>query len=400
MTMNTWYERLTKWRRHLHRYPELSFQEVQTTAYIIEQLAGLPGVKVEYGVDVLGIDTGVLATIGTGQKPVVGLRADIDALPITEETNAEYQSLHSSVMHACGHDGHTAMLIGAIHQLSEMYEAGQLHGTVKCLFQPAEETEDSYGKTGAQYVLQSNALDDVESLVALHLDPEIPLGEVKLKAGTVMANVDTFSITISGTGGHGAYPEQTIDPIWLSSIVLPALYSLPARKISPLEPAVLSVCEIKGGASTNVIPSAVTIRGTMRTYSQETRESLSNELALVLNTVKGLGGSYELKLHHGEPALYNDPVIVSLFEEAIRTVEPNVIIHSDSYGMGGEDFSHITKKIPGAMMFLGAKDMTRPNTSLHQPRFTIDEKALVLGMEALICATEKMLLKGGNVNDT
>ncbi len=145
--------------KDIHRYPELSFQEVRTTAYIIDQLKGLPGVKVEFGIDVLGLETGVLATVGTGQRPIVGLRADIDALPITEEALIDFQSCHKGVMHACGHDGHTAMLIGAIHQLSEVYDAGQLHGTVKCLFQPAEETEDTHGKTGAQYVLDAGALE-------------------------------------------------------------------------------------------------------------------------------------------------------------------------------------------------------------------------------------------------
>ncbi|KHF37962.1 M20 metallopeptidase family protein [Halalkalibacter okhensis] len=395
MAKDKWEKRLIKWRRHLHRYPELSFEEKQTTAYIIEQIKGLPGVSIQWGRDQIGLDTGVIVTIGGGESPIIGLRADIDALPIREETKATYQSCHTGVMHACGHDGHTAMLLGAVHFLSSLFEANLLNGTVKCLFQPAEETEDQFGKTGAQYVLNSGAFDEVEACLALHLDPDIPIGEVKLKAGVAMANVDTFTVVINGTGGHGAYPEQSIDPVYLSSLILPYLYSLPSRQISALEPAVLSVCQITGGASSNVIPSEVTIRGTMRTYSEKARSRLSSELEKGLRQIQTLGGSYQLQLHHGEPALINDPGIVEVFSKAIRLVDPNVVIHSEAYGLGGEDFSHFTKKIPGAMMFLGAADWSKQKTSLHQPSFCFDERALEMGTHTLVKAVLLLMKKGG-----
>ncbi|MCL7745991.1 M20 metallopeptidase family protein [Halalkalibacter alkaliphilus] len=395
MAKGQWQKQLVKWRRHLHQYPELSFEEKQTTAYIIRQIKGLPGVSIQSGKDQIGLDTGVIATVGDGERPVIGLRADIDALPITEETKAPYQSCHTGVMHACGHDGHTAMLIGAVYFLSSLYEANLLHGTVKCLFQPAEETEDQFGKTGAQYVLNSGALDEVEACFALHLDPDIPIGEVKLKAGVAMANVDTFTVTIQGTGGHGAYPEQSVDPIYLSSLILPYLYSLPSRQTSALEPSVLSVCQITGGVSSNVIPSEVTIRGTMRTYSEKARNHLSAELDKGLAQIEALGGSYRLYLHHGEPALINDPDMVNVLSKAIRLVDPNVAIHSIPYGLGGEDFSHITKQIPGAMMFLGAADQNNMKTSLHQPSFCFDERALEIGTHTLVKAALLLMKKGG-----
>jgi amidohydrolase len=339
-----------------------------------------------------------VATVGDGSKPIVGLRADIDALPIEEETEASYQSCRKGIMHACGHDGHTAMLLGAVQCLSKLYESKQLHGTVKCLFQPAEEREDEKGKTGAQYVLESGILDDVEAVMAIHLDPEIPLGEVKLKSGLVMANVDTFTIEIKGTGGHGAYPEQSVDPLWLTSLVLPCLYSMPSRQLSALEPSVLSVCQISGGISANVIPSSVTIKGTIRTYSQTARDRLAKELQRGLGVIQGLGGSYHLDLHLGEPALYNAPEVVDVFECAIKQSHPGVIIHVEPYGLGGEDFSHITNQIPGAMMFLGAADQTQLKTSLHQPTFCFDERALELGMQTLVNSALLLLEKGGGAN--
>ncbi|MFC0470210.1 M20 family metallopeptidase [Halalkalibacter kiskunsagensis] len=400
MEANQWHTRLIKWRRHLHQYPELSFQEVETTKYIIDQLQGLPGVTIATGVEQLGLQTGALVTVGDGEKPIIGLRADIDALPIKEETEAAYQSCRPGVMHACGHDGHTAMLLGAVFYLSKLYELKKLHGTVKCLFQPAEETEDNKGNTGAQYVLQSGILEGTEAIIALHLDPELPLGEVKLTSGLVMANVDTFTITIMGTGGHGAYPEQSVDPIWLTSLVLPYLYSMSHRQLSALEPSVLSICQITGGASSNVIPSSVVIKGTMRTYSQTAREHLAVELKKGLETIRGLGGAYDLSLHLGEPALYNDSEIVDVLECAIKTIRPDVTIHKEPYGMGGEDFSHLTTRFKGAMLFLGAFDQTKRKTSLHQPTFCFDECALELGMQTLIKSTLLLLKKGGNINGT
>ncbi|MBP3950664.1 M20 metallopeptidase family protein [Bacillus suaedae] len=374
---------LRKWRRHLHQFPELSFCEYETTAYIINQVKDLPGITIETGKNEIGIDTGVLVTIGNGRKPIIGLRADIDALPIQELNQHSYCSSFDGVMHACGHDGHTAMLIGAIYRLSELYEKDFLNGTVKCLFQPAEETEDQFGKTGAQYVLESSALDDVESIIALHLDPEIPLGEVKLKEGVVMANVDTFQITVRGTGGHGAYPEQTIDPIWISSLMLPALYSMTSRKLSASDPFVCSVCQLNGGTSTNVIPNTVTLGGTIRTYSDHARMIISKELKSLVNSFTHLGASIEIMVHHGEPALVNDRDMVAILKESIQIVYPDMRIHNQTYGMGGEDFSHFAQVIPGAMMFLGA-GIIDVNTSLHQASFDFDEQSLVYGMETLV----------------
>ncbi|MCM3713512.1 M20 family metallopeptidase [Alkalihalobacillus oceani] len=382
-------EQLIIWRRHLHRYPELSFAEHKTTAYIVEQLAGLPGVTLHTGKETIGLDTGVLATVGNGEAPVIGLRADIDALPIEEKTGADYQSVHRGIMHACGHDGHTAMLLGAVHRLSELHESGKLKGTVKCLFQPAEETSDEQGLTGAQHILASGILDDVMAMIALHLDPELPYKQIKLCSGIVMANVDTFSIVISGTGGHGAYPEQAVDPIWLTSLILPGLYGIPARKIAALEPAVLSIGRLEAGSSANVIPSQVRLNGTIRTYSIAARGQMEIALRHVLESVKAYGGSYELTMEHGEPALKNAPEIVKLLEETVRSVEPEIAIHEQPYGMGSEDFSHLAAQWPGAMLFLGAG--LPQQTALHQPTFDFNEAALELGTNILVEAGLRLL---------
>ncbi|GAE34642.1 M20 metallopeptidase family protein [Halalkalibacter akibai] len=363
-----WLEQLQKWRRQLHREPELSFQETKTTNYIIEQLQDLTGVQLLYGVDQIGLNTGVVAIVGNGSSPVVGLRADIDALPITEQTGLSFRSKHDGIMHACGHDGHTAMLIGAVRQLSELSQSGKLTGTVKCLFQPAEEMEDTKGKTGAQYVLESGVLADLEAIIAIHLDPEIPLKSVKLKSGLVMANVDTFKINISGSGGHGAYPEQAVDPIWLSSLTLPYLYSIPSRRIKAEDPSVLSICQITGGSQANVIPSEVTISGTIRTYSDQARNQIVYEIEKGLRSVGELGGSFDFFIHHGEPALLNDPVLTGELRSLLENLNEEINIFEETYGMGGEDFSHITRQIPGVMIFLGAKEK---ETSLHQPTFNI-----------------------------
>ncbi|ARK30389.1 M20 metallopeptidase family protein [Halalkalibacter krulwichiae] len=374
-------EHLIKWRRDLHQHPELSFEEFKTTKYIINQLKELPGVRLQQGKELLGIETGVLAVVGDGSTPIVGLRADIDALPVKEQTGEPFQSCHEGIMHACGHDGHTAMLLGAVHYLSHLYQRGKLKGTVKCLFQPAEEAEDINGKTGAQYVLDSGALSDVESIIALHLDPELSLGNAKLKPGIVMANVDTFTLNIFGSGGHGAYPEQTIDPIWLTSMILPYFYSVTSRKVAADEPAVLSICQIIGGASTNVIPEKVTIKGTIRSYSDTAREKLVAECKRGLKLIKELGGTFTFHLHQGEPALVNNQEITKLLENILY--QKGVSIHQQTFGMGGEDFSHITRIIPGAMIFLGAKDELR-HTSLHQPTFSFNESVLEHGMEILV----------------
>ncbi|MCM3761302.1 M20 family metallopeptidase [Alkalihalobacillus oceani] len=383
-------EQLIMWRRHLHRYPELSFAEHKTTAYIVEQLAGLPGVTLHTGKEAIGLETGVLATVGSGEAPVVGLRADIDALPVEEKTGAEYQSAHPGIMHACGHDGHTAMLLGAVQRLSEWRQNGTLKGTVKCLFQPAEETSDEQGLTGAQHVMASGILNDVSAMIALHLDPELPYKQIKLCSGIVMANVDSFSIMISGTGGHGAYPEQAVDPIWLTSLILPGLYGIPARKIAALEPAVLSIGRLEAGGSANVIPSQVRINGTIRTYSSAARTQMEAALRHVLESITPYGGSCQLSIEHGEPALRNAPEIVKLLEETARSVEPDIVIHRRPYGMGSEDFSHLAAHCPGAMLFLGAALPQR--TALHQPTFDFNEEALELGTGILTEAALRLLI--------
>ncbi|WP_100407283.1 M20 metallopeptidase family protein [Bacillus solitudinis] len=384
---------LSRWRRHLHHHPELSFHEVETTNYLIEELKKM-SVDIVHGRNRIGLPTGVVATVGDKVGPVIALRADIDALPIQEHALHDYKSCSPNVMHACGHDGHAAMLLGAAKQLSLLHKQMPLKGKVKFIFQPAEETENEEGKTGAQYLINAGVLDDVDAIYALHIDPEQPIGTIKLCEGLAMANVDTFSIDIRGTGGHGAYPNQTIDPIWLTAMTLPTLYSLTNRRVSPLEPAVLSLGMIQGGAQTNVIPDCVTIKGTMRTYTDEARIKLENELRTTLQIVTTLGGEVEFTVHRGEPALYNDMTATTILRESIQKAYPSTIVLNERYGMGGEDFSYMTRKVPGAMCFLGAKKEGL-NACLHQPIFDFDETILEIGTGILVQAVLTSIAKGG-----
>ncbi|MFA9455458.1 M20 family metallopeptidase [Halalkalibacter sp. AB-rgal2] len=378
------FNEMVTWRRHLHQYPDLSYEEYDTTDYIIQQLDSLPHVEIFHGKELVGTSTGLIAVIGDGTKRGIGLRADIDALPIVEDHICDYRSKHNGIMHACGHDGHTAMLIGAIHKLSALFQNGQLTGNVTCVFQPAEEATDDNGRTGAEYMVESSLIKQIDMIMALHIDPTLPLGQVKLTTGPVMANVDTFSIIIHSKGGHGGYPEQTNDPIWLLSFVLPALYSMPGRRFSPLEPAVCSIGQITAGTSPNVIPSQVKLEGTCRTYSEEARACMEQHLQQICDSLSPHGGVAQLHYMKGEPLLNNDEDVVREIKNSVQQINPHVAIHQIPYGMGGEDFSHFTNRMKGAFLFIGAKKEGHIDTTLHHPSFDFDEKALVFGMNTLV----------------
>ncbi|WP_158735403.1 M20 family metallopeptidase [Alteribacillus sp. YIM 98480] len=372
---------LVKWRRYLHQFPELSFQEINTASFVEAKLREITGMKVLAGTQETGIKTGVAGILKKGEGPVVALRADMDALPIREENEAVYKSQHDGVMHACGHDAHTSILLGAAHLLAD--RDIPFSGTVKFLFQPAEEDTDQSGRTGAPYFIEHGLLDDVSMAFALHMDPEHEPGNIKLHAGPSMANVDTFKGIIQGTGGHGAYPHLGTDPIWMLSFVLQAIQGVASRKTSPLSPAVISVGEIKTGSSTNVIPEKVTLQGTMRSYDKDTRRHLEEELENAFSISESMGGMYELDIEHGEPALNNDEKAVSIYQSVIQEFFPSFHILNEPYGLGGEDFGHIAEKVPAAMLFLGAGFTKKDNRGLHMPCFDIQEDILPIGVSLL-----------------
>ncbi|RSL33397.1 amidohydrolase [Salibacterium salarium] len=373
--------KLSEWRRYLHRYPELSFQERNTASFVENELRDITDIQVFAGKEETGLETGVVGILKKGEGPVVALRADMDALPIQEETDAAYSSQNTGIMHACGHDAHTTMLLGAAHVLAD--KQSSFSGTIKFLFQPAEETTDSNGQSGAPYFINHGLLDDVSVAFALHMDPEFTPGHIRLHEGPSMANVDTFQAVIKGTGGHGAYPHLGTDPVWMLSFVLQAVQGVTSRKTSPLTPAVISIGEIKAGSSTNVIPDHVKIQGTLRSYDKAARAHIEKELHQAFSIVESMGGSYELEVEKGEPALNNDKEAVQVFQSTIEEIFPHFIMKDEPYGLGGEDFGYMADKIPTAMLFLGAGFTNTTNKGLHMPCFDIQEEILPVGVSLL-----------------
>ncbi|WP_100398622.1 M20 metallopeptidase family protein [Bacillus sp. FJAT-44742] len=384
-------ESLIQLRRELHQYPELSFQEYKTSSVVKRELERIPGMKVYAGLEHTGLSTGVVGELAFGDDgPVIALRADMDALPIEEENEEDYRSKQPGVMHACGHDAHTTIVLGAARILAEKVKPA-FAGTIKFIFQPAEEDTDEQGVTGSPYMISHGVLDNVDVALALHMDPEYPVGHVRLHEGPSMANVDTFTGSIHGTGGHGAYPHLGTDPTWMLSFILQSIHGISARKVSPLEPAVISVCHIEGGSSTNVIPSKVLLEGTMRSYTKETRKELEEELHQAFAVAQSLGGSYELEVKKGEPALNNSSKAINLVRETIGEFFPEMVIHDKPYGLGGEDFGYMAEKVPAAMFFLGAGKDDRKDRGLHMPCFDINEEALPVGASILAGSVLKFM---------
>lgn len=365
---------LVRDRRHLHAHPELAFQEFETAAYIAERLHQWPSFRVRTGVG----GTGVVADVGEGSGPVVLLRADMDALPIDEPAGAAFVSKIPGRMHACGHDGHCAMLLGAAGRLHAWHMAGELGGRVRLVFQPAEEADDAQGHTGAYHLIQAGVLDEVAMAFALHVNPEAPPGVVDLWTGYAMASCDVFEGTVMGRGGHAGYPDRALDPVWLLGPVLTALHSIVSRRVSPLESAVITVGRVTGGTAPNVMPSDVRLEGTLRTYSPVVRQQLAEELERAFQVARALGGDYRLSIRRGEPPLQNDARANEVMAEALAHLAPEVQVRRQVFGMGAEDFAYIAEQVPAALAFVGCGVEGQART-LHSPAFALDEGVLPLG---------------------
>ncbi|MFB4168505.1 M20 family metallopeptidase [Virgibacillus sp. JSM 102003] len=382
-------DHLSKWRRKLHSIPELSFQEVETSKFVASVLEEIPGMHVEVGV---GCPTAVVGTLSSGSGPTIAVRADMDALPIFEETNHDFKSRNEGVMHACGHDAHMSIGLGVARLLGESFQNGDVKGTVKFLFQPAEEKADIHGSTGAPYMIKAGVLEDVDRVIALHMSPENQLGEVKVHDGYSMANVDVFDAAVFGTGGHGAYPHLGTDPVWMLGPVLQAMHGIVSRRISPLDSAVISVGSILCGVAGNVIPSEVQIKGTIRSYDPNVRELLHAELEKALSLVRVFDGDYKLTITPEDPSLNNNPAVNQLFREVIRDIHPEFKVLDIPFGLGGEDFAHMTQVVPGAMLFLGCAVGDGKTRELHTPSFDINENVLPVGV-SILGETVKRYLK-------
>ena len=380
---------MVRLRRDIHQHPELSFQEVRTARLVADTLAeiGLSDIKTGVG------RTGVVAQIGPGSGPTIGIRADMDALPIHEQVDVPFKSTRDGVMHACGHDSHTAMLLGAAHLLAQSYaeEKEAWKGNVRLLFQPAEEAFDADGISGATAMIQDDALAGVDKVIALHVISTSEAGKLYFHDGPSLAAVDSFEAWVRGDGGHGAYPHEGSDPLYILSTILPRIYGIPSRRIDPLEPCVISLGEIRGGSAPNVIPTEIYVQGTIRSLSPAVRERLWAELESCFKLAESLGGSYEFRLHKGYPPLVNDAAVNDWMRAVTRDLAGAEAIVDEAFGMGAEDFAYMTQAAPGAMFNLGAK--IEGGGGHHTPGFAIDEAVMPIGA-AVLAETARRFVTG------
>lgn len=374
-------EELIEWRRDFHMHPETGFDVYRTAGIVADELEKM-GYRVKRGVG----KTGVVAEIGEGGK-VVAIRADMDALPILEQNETDYVSQNEGKMHACGHDSHTAMALGAARILAQE----KLNGRVRFLFQPCEETADDEGKSGAQRMQEEGATVGVDYVIAQHVDPTIPVGTISITEGPSGGGVDTWFATIIGKGGHGAYPHTTVDPFVLLSHVIIGINGIVSRKLNPFEPAAISIGVVNGGFAENVIPDKVTMKGTIRFTSLEVQKQIREELTRVFEVVKALGGNYELSFIFGGMPLINDKHVSEMIGQVGKDLLGEGSILEMEKTLGAEDFPEFLKNAPGAMYMLGTKIEGREVYELHHPKFDLDERALPIGTAVLAEAAIRFL---------
>jgi amidohydrolase len=373
---------LVEWRRRLHQKPELGFREQLTAGFITQQLTAW-GIKHQTEV----AKTGIVATIA-GHTPgrVLAIRADMDALPIQEENQVPYRSQHDGVMHACGHDGHVAIALGTAFYLSQHRDT--FSGTVKLIFQPAEE-----GPGGAKPMIEAGVLEhpQVDAIIGLHLWNNLPLGTVGVRSGALMAAVECFRCTILGKGGHGAMPHQTVDSVVLGAQIVNALQTIVARNVDPIESAVVTVGEFHAGTALNVIADTARLSGTIRYFNPKYEQFFAQRLEQIISGVcQAHGASYELNHWQLYPPVINHPEIAQLVRSvAEMVVETPVGVVPECQTMGGEDMSFFLQAVPGCYFFLGSanplKQLAYPH---HHPRFDFDETALSVGVEMFVRCVE------------
>ncbi|QJC54138.1 amidohydrolase [Paenibacillus albicereus] len=366
--------RLVAIRRELHRHPELSREERETTRRLqgwLEAAGILPNAR-------YGLRTGLIAEIG-GPGPVVALRADIDALPIQEETGLTFASLTPGVMHACGHDFHAAALVGAALLLQR--RAGELPGTVRLLFQPAEEKA-----AGARELIAAGALDGAKAVFGLHNKPDLPVGAAGIKAGPLLAAADGFVVELRGRATHAAVPEAGLDPIAAAAHVVTALQTIASRSVGPLDSAVVSVTKLHSGTSWNIIPDLAVLEGTIRTFDEAVRRRVLERFeAIVVGVASALGSEATLRWVQGPPPVLNDPALAELGREAAAAAGLEAIEAVPS--LAGEDFAYYQREVPGLFVFLG----TNGPQEWHHPRFDVDERALLPAARLLAELAERAL---------
>ena len=367
-------------RRHFHQHPELGFQEFETSKLVAQRLQSLGVEDIRTGIAVTGV-TGLIRGTKSGSGKVVLLRADMDALPIHEQNNVDYTSTIAGKMHACGHDAHTAGLLGVARLLMDRQD--QFSGTVKLLFQPAEE-----GGGGALVMINEGVLEDpkVDAAFGLHVDQGSPLGVISLRPGPALAAADRFTAVIRGKGGHGAHPHETIDPIVVGSHVVVALQTIVSREVDPTEPAVVTVGALISGEAPNVIPNTAELRGTLRSFNPDVRVQLATRVEEITKGVaEALRAEVDFSYVKGYPATVNDPEMTALVREVAEAVVGAENVFEAPRQMGAEDFSYFLERVPGAFFFVGSQNQERGLVwGHHHPRFDLDEDMMIFGMETMV----------------
>ncbi|MFZ4665689.1 MAG: M20 family metallopeptidase [Prochlorotrichaceae cyanobacterium] len=372
--------RLIEIRRHLHAHPELSGQEHQTAAYLAGVLYSL-GLKVRESVG----RTGLVAELPGhgGDERILAIRTDMDALPIPEQTGLPYSSLYPGIMHACGHDIHSTVGVGTAMVLATLAAEQPLPGTVRFLFQPAEEITQ-----GARWMINAGVLAGVNGLLGVHVFPSIPVGCIGTRCGALTAAADDVELTILGESGHGARPHEAIDALWIAVQVVTTLQQAISRTQNPLRPIVLTFGQINGGRAANVIADRVTLKGTARSLHPQTHAELPQWLeTIVAHTCQMFGAKYELKYERGTPSVQNDPALTDLVERSfVAAFGCQQLQRLPEPSLGAEDFGVYLDRVPGSMFRLGVghpDPVSQPNYSLHHPKFNPEEGAIAVGVVTL-----------------
>lgn len=370
---------LTAWRHHFHANPELSWKEVRTSAFIAAELKSIGYDNIRIGCGNLPV--GVVADLDSGKPgPFVALRADIDALPVTEENDLPYRSQAEGIMHACGHDAHAAILLGAAKTLFQFRDS--LKGKVRLIFQPAEEAGIP---SGAEVMLREGVLEEVDAIAGLHIWSKVPSGRIAFKPGPIMASVDGARITVTGKGGHASKPHETVEPLVPASMVVTAIHTIMSREIDSQSSAVVALCQINGGTAANIIPNSVSMTGNIRTFDRQVRMRIP---VIMERVVKGICSAFDCEYSFDYAYLYpvtiNDSEVTSIAREASLEMFGSDVVSEALPEMAAEDFSFFEEALPGTYFFLGSgnceKGTDHPH---HSSRFNIDDDVLPLGASAL-----------------
>ncbi|PWC36421.1 M20 aminoacylase family protein [Azospirillum sp. TSO35-2] len=376
---------MTAWRRDIHAHPELGFEEDRTAGIVAAKLEEF-GITVHRGLGKTGV-VGTLTGLGTGSGRTIGLRADMDALPMPEANDFDHASRHAGKMHACGHDGHTTMLLGAARYLAE---TRNFDGTVHFIFQPAEE-----GLGGARRMIEDGLFQrfDCEQIYGLHNWPELPAGKIAVHPGPVMAAANQFEIHVTGHGAHAAMPHRSIDPVLVSAHIITAAQSLVSRGTDPADSAVVSITVVEAGTAANVIPDSARMLGTMRTFSEENHRRIQEQFArLVSSVAEGLGAKAELRFRPGYPATVNsEPEARIAATAAARVVGEENVVWAPAPTMAAEDFGYMLKERPGAYIWIGHGGHRGPSCRLHNPHYDFNDAILTTGASYWASLVETVL---------